>query len=146
MGNVLQILKSKTQPAVHSVPPDTAVFDAIKLMADRNIGALLIMDDAKIVGIVTERDYARKIALEGLSSRDTPVRDIMTARVIYVRPDQSIEECMVLMTDNRLRHLPVMDSGKVVGLISIGDVVNELVSEQKFTINQLVHYISGDMG
>ena len=122
------------------------MFDAIKLMADRNIGALLIMDGAKVVGIVTERDYARKIALEGLSSRETPVRDIMTARVMYVRPDQSIEECMALMTDNRLRHLPVMDSGKVIGLISIGDLVNALVSEQKFTINQLVHYISGDMG
>jgi CBS domain-containing protein len=146
MGNVSQILGSKKDKTVHAVSPATSVFDAIKLMADKNIGALLVMEDVKIVGICTERDYARKIALEGLSSRETPVREIMTARVMYVRPDQSTEECMSLMSDNRVRHLPVLDNGKVVGLISIGDLVNEIASEQKFTINQLVHYISGDMG
>jgi CBS domain-containing protein len=146
MATVSQILQSKPDQVVHSVSPETSVFDAITLMADRNIGALLVTQDAKVVGICTERDYARKIALEGLSSRETPVGDIMTNRVMYVRPNQSVEECMALMTDNRLRHLPVMENGNVVGLISIGDLVNAVVTEQKFTINQLVHYISGDMG
>jgi CBS domain-containing protein len=122
------------------------VLDAVKLMAEKNIGALMVMQDAKIVGICTERDYARKLVDRDLSSRETPVSDIMTVRVMYVSPNQTNEECMALMTDNRLRHLPVMDNGKLVGLISIGDLVKDIISEQEFTIKQLVHYVTGDLG
>jgi CBS domain-containing protein len=146
MRSVSQILKSKPEQTIHCVTPATSVLDAVKLMAEKNIGALLVMEDAKIVGICTERDYARKLVVRGLSSQETPVRDIMTARVMYVRPDQTNEECMALMTDNRLRHLPVMDNGKLVGLISIGDLVKDIISEQEFTIKQLVHYVTGDLG
>jgi CBS domain-containing protein len=113
-------------------------------MADRNIGALLVMEDLKIVGIITERDYARKIVLMGRSSKETPVRDIMTFPVMSVRPDRTNEECMALMTENRVRHLPVIDGGKLIGLVSIGDLVKDIISEQKFTIEQLEHYIMGD--
>ena len=115
-------------------------------MAERRIGALLVMECERIVGIVTERDYARKVILMGRSSSDTPVRDIMTTSVMYVRPDQTNEECMALMTENRLRHLPVIDGGKLVGLISIGDLVKDIISEQQFTIQQLEHYIRGERG
>lgn len=146
MKSVAQILKSKSDQTVHNVAPTTSVFDAVKLMAEKNVGALLVLEDGKIVGIFTERDYARKIALKGLSSRETLVRDIMISRVMYVRPTQTNEECMALMTDNRLRHLPVLDNGKLIGLISIGDLVKDIISEQKFIIDQLKHYIAGDMG
>jgi CBS domain-containing protein len=104
------------------------------------------MEDVKIAGIITERDYARKIVLLGRSSKETPVRDVMSSPVMYVRPDQTNEECMALMTDNRLRHLPVVDQGKLLGLISIGDLVKDIISEQKFIIEQLEHYITGDLG
>lgn len=144
MKSVAQILRSKSEPAVYTVTPSTSVFDAVRLMDEKNIGALLVMEDAKIVGIITERDYARKIVLIGLSSKETPVRDIMTSMVMYVPPHQTNEECMALMTENRLRHLPVMDNGKLIGLISIGDLVKDIISEQQFTIEQLVHYITGD--
>jgi len=145
MRSVSQILKSKPEQTVHSVAPATSVFDAVRLMAEKNIGALLVVEDTKIVGICTERDYVRKFPVRGMSSNETRVRDIMATKVMYVRPDQTNEECMALMTNNRFRHLPVMDNGKLVGLISIGDLVNDIISEQKFTINQLVHYITGDM-
>ena len=146
MKNVAQILKSKPEQTVHTVSPSTSVFDAVRRMAEKNIGALLVMEDVKIVGIITERDYARKIILMGRSSKETPVRDIMTSPVMYVRPDHTNEECMALMTDNRVRHLPVMDNGKLIGLISIGDLVKDIIAEQKFTIQQLEHYIMGDRG
>jgi CBS domain-containing protein len=146
MKSAAQILKSKPGQTVETVTPSTPVFDAVRLMAEKNIGALLVMEDVKIAGIVTERDYARKIVLMGRSSKETPVRDIMTFPVIFVRPDQSNEECMALMTDNRVRHLPVMDMGKLIGLISIGDLVKDIISEQKFIIDQLEHYIKGDRG
>ena len=146
MKSVAQILKSKPEQTVHTISPATSVFDAVKLMAEKNIGALLVMEDVKIVGIITERDYARKIVLMGRSSKETPVRDTMTSPVMYVRPDQTNEECMALMTDNRVRHLPVMDNGKLIGLISIGDLVKDIIAEQKFTIQQLEHYIMGDRG
>ena len=146
MKSVAQILKSKSDQTIHNVAPTASVFDAVKLMAEKNVGALLVMEDGKIVGIFTERDYARKIALKGLSSRQTLVRDIMISRVMYVRPSQTNEECMALMTDNRLRHLPVLDNGKLIGLISIGDLVKDIISEQKFIIDQLQHYITGNMG
>lgn len=146
MKSVAQILKTKPEQTVHNITPSTSVFEAVRRMAEKNIGALLVMEDVKIVGIITERDYARKIVLMGLSSKETPVRDIMTSPVMYVRPDQTNEECMALMTDNRVRHLPVMDSGKLIGLISIGDLVKDIIAEQKFTIQQLEHYIMGDRG
>ena len=146
MKNVAEILRSKPEQAVHTIAPSASVFDAVKLMAEKSIGALLVMEDQKIDGIVTERDYARKIVLMGRSSKETPVRDIMTSPVMYVRPDQTNEECMALMTDNRVRHLPVIDNGKLMGLISIGDLVKDIISEQKFIIDQLEHYIKGDRG
>ena len=122
------------------------MFDAIKLMADKNIGALLVMEAEELAGIITERDYARKIVLMSRSSKQTPVREIMTSAVMYVRSDQTSEECMVLMTENRLRHLPVMDGGRLLGIISIGDLVKDIIAEQRFTIEQLEHYISGERG
>jgi CBS domain-containing protein len=146
MKSVAQILKTKPEQAVQTITPSTSVLDAVKRMAEKNIGALLVMEDAKILGIITERDYARKIVLMGRSSKDTPVRDIMTSPVMYVRPDQTNEECMALMTDNRLRHLPVVAGGKLIGLVSIGDLVKDIISEQKFIIDQLEHYIKGDRG
>ena len=146
MKSAAQILKSKPEQTVHTVTPSTSVFDAVKLMAEKNIGALLVMEDVKIVGIITERDYARKIVLIGRSSKETPVRDIMTSPVMSVRPSQTNEECMALMTENRVRHLPVMDNGKLLGLISIGDLVKDIISEQQFIIQQLEHYIAGDRG
>ena len=146
MKSVAEILRSKPEQAVHTITPSASVFDAVKLMAEKSIGALLVMEDLKIDGIITERDYARKIVLIGRSSKETAVRDIMTSPVMYVRPDQTNEECMALMTDNRVRHLPVMDNGKLIGLISIGDLVKDIISEQKFIIDQLEHYIMGDRG
>jgi len=144
MKSVAEILRSKPEQAVHAIAPSASVFDAVKLMAEKSIGALLVMEDQKIDGIITERDYARKIVLMGRSSKETPVREIMTSAVMYVRPDQTNEECMALMTDNRVRHLPVIDDGKLIGLISIGDLVKDIISEQKFIIDQLEHYIMGD--
>ena len=143
MNTIANILRSKADSAVHSIRPDASVFEAVQLMALKNIGALLVTENDQIVGIVTERDYARKIVLLARSSKDTPLRDIMTTAVMYVRPDQTCEECMALMTENRVRHLPVMMDGKLIGLISIGDLVKHIISEQKFVIEQLEHYISG---
>lgn len=146
MTTAAQLIKSKPDNTVYTTNPGTSVFDAVKLMAEKGIGALLVMEDEKIVGIVSERDCARKIVLLERSAKDARVRDIMTSQVMYVRPGHSIEECMALMTENRLRHLPVMESGKLVGLISIGDLVKDVISEQKFIIEQLEHYIAGDRG
>ena len=143
MKTVAQVLKAKPVQAVFTIAPATTVFEAIKLMSEKNIGALLVTDGDKIVGIFTERDYARKIALKGHSSKSTPVGEIMSSQVIYVQPDQTNEECMALMTDIRVRHLPVLDQGKLIGILSIGDLVKDMISEQKFIIDQLQHYISG---
>ena len=143
MKTAAELLKSKLHQTVFTIAPTSSVFEAIQLMADKNIGALLVMDGMQVVGIISERDYARKITLMSRSSRDTLVRDIMTPEVMYVRPEHTTEECMVLMTENRLRHLPVMDDGKMIGLVSIGDLVKDIISEQKFIIEQLEHYISG---
>ena len=144
MTIVSDILKSKSSNAIHSIAPGDSVLDALKLMAEKGIGALLVMEGQNIVGIVTERDYARKIALLGRTSAATLVRDVMTRDVLYVRPGQSSEECMAIMTSNRLRHLPVVDAaGQLQGLISIGDLVKDIISAQKFIIEQLQHYISG---
>ena len=146
MTKVVQILRSKSDPAVHTIVPTASMFDALTLMAEKNIGALLVMEGETIVGLLSERDYARKIVLMGRSSKETPIRDIMTSPVMYVSPQQSTEECMALMTDSRLRHLPVLDDGKLIGLISIGDLVKDIISEQSFVIEQLQFYISGQRG
>lgn len=142
MTTVRDLLKVKGN-AVWSVPPDTTVFETLELMSDRNIGAVLVMEGAVLIGIVSERDYARKVEMEGRSARDTTVREIMTRRVLTVQPDQTVEDCMALMTEHRMRHLPVMQNGRVLGLISIGDVVKAIISEQEFMIGQLETYIMG---
>lgn len=143
MKTVAEILKAKGDPVVYSIEPSATVYQALALMAEKNVGALLVMEGEKIVGMMTERDYARKVVLLARSSKDTPLREIMTPAVIYVRPDQTTEDCMGLMTQSRIRHLPVMDNGKLVGLISIGDLVKGIMSEQTFIIEQLQHYIAG---
>ena len=143
MKNVAEILRSKPDQTVYSIAPGVSVYDALRLMADRNIGALLVVEEGKIVGILSERDYARKVVLMDRSSKQTAVREVMTSSVMYARPDQTNEECMALMTDNRLRHLPVIDNGRLLGLVSIGDLVKDIISEQKFIIEQLQHYIQG---
>jgi CBS domain-containing protein len=146
MKTVTEILKQKGDQAIHALAPTALVFEALQLMAQKNIGALLVMENDRIVGMFSERDYARKVILLERSSKNTPVREIMTTEVIYVRPDQTSEECMALMTENRIRHLPVVDGGKLIGLLSIGDLVKDIISEQKFIIDQLEHYISGQRG
>lgn len=128
---------------VWSIEASAQVFEALKVMAEKNVGALLVMEDQKIVGIMSERDYARKVILKGKSSKTTPVSEIMTAEVLYVKPNQSIEECLVLMTNKKIRHLPVLENDELVGIISIGDVVNETISEKKLLITQLENYIKG---
>ena len=145
MATVADILKGKAEAVTHTIGPGASVFEAVKLMALKNIGALLVVEAGKVVGIVTERDYARKIALLERVSKDTPVNEIMSSPVMYVHPQQTTEECMALMTENRLRHLPVINAGELVGLISIGDLVKDIISQQRFIIEQLEHYIAGDL-
>ena len=130
-------------PATWSIAPEATVFDAIKLMADKNIGALLVMSGDRLVGVVTERDYTRKVALQGKSSKEMRVREIISPEVVTVGPQQTVEECMRLMTEHRVRHLPVVENGKVLGIVSIGDLVNWTISTQKATIDQMTHYITG---
>jgi len=141
MKLVKNILDSKGNEIWH-IAPDDSVFDAIKIMAEKGVGALLVMNDANLVGIVSERDYARKVILKGRSSKKTPVKDIMTTEVIYTQPEQTVEECMLVMTENRIRHLPVMQDEKIVGVLSIGDLVKAIIDEQHFTIKQLEMYIT----
>ena len=143
MTSVAKILQSKPDTTVHTIAPTALVFDALKLMADKGIGALLVTEGVAIAGIFTERDYARKIALMGRTSSVTQVRDVMTSAVRFVRPDQTSEQCMQIMSTGRMRHLPVVDANdKLVGMISIGDLVKDIISEQKFIIEQLEHYIT----
>ena len=142
MTSVAQLLRTKGQ-AVWSIPPHASVYEAIKLMADKEVGALLVVEAQRLVGIVSERDYARKVILQGKSSRDTPVREIMTEKVFYVRPEQTVEECMAVMTAHRIRHLPVLGDDQVMGVVSIGDLVKALLSEQEVRIQQLEQYIMG---
>ena len=142
MISVRHILEGKGNK-VWSVTPDTTVFDALKLMSEKNLGAVLVQHEGHLDGIFSERDYARKIILKGKSSKETSVEEIMTANVVTVEPKQSIEECMALMTTQRVRHLPVVEGGKVVGVISIGDVVKSIISEQEDTIKHLENYITG---
>ena len=140
MKTVQQLLESKRYSVI-SIAPSSTVLDALKVMAEKEIGAVIVLDGEHLVGIFSERDYARKVVLQGKSSKDTPVREIMTERVVCVRPEQSIEDCMGLMTDKRIRHLPVLVHKKVIGVISIGDVVKEMLSEKEFVIKQLESYI-----
>ena len=146
MTTAADILKSKPHHEVYAIAPTASVFDAVKLMAEKNVGALLVMEGERVAGIVSERDYARKVTLMSRSSGDTPVREIMTAEVMFVRPEQTCEECMAVMTQNRLRHLPVMSEGRLLGLVSIGDLVKNIIAEKEFIIQQLEHYIAGDRG
>jgi CBS domain-containing protein len=139
---VRQILYSKGAD-VWGVTPEMLVIDALRLMAEKNVGAVLVLRGEDLVGIFSERDYARKVVLSGKSSKDTPVAEVMSSRVVYVRPDQTTEECMALMTDKHIRHLPVIEEGRLWGVISIGDVVKAIVADQRFTIKQLENYITG---
>ena len=141
-GTIGEILNHKGSQ-VWTISPDATVFDAIQLMADRNIGALLVTEGERLVGIVTERDYTRKVALKGKVSKQTAVREILSGQFIQVQPDHTVEECMRLMTDHRVRHLPVLEGERIVGLISIGDLVNWIITAQHSTIQQLQTYISG---
>ena len=125
------------------VAPETTVFDALQLMANKKVGALLVLEEDSLVGVFSERDYARKVILKGKSSKDTPVRDIMSTKIVCVAPNQSTEECMSLMTEKRVRHLPVMDGEKLIGIISIGDVVKAVIADREDIIEQLEHYITG---
>jgi len=140
MTTIKQILDTKGY-AVWSIHPQESVFAAIQQMAEKEVGALVVLEGDAVVGIISERDYARKVILKGRSSRDTTVQDIMTPDVICVRLDQNVEECMAIVTERRIRHLPVLDSGRLVGIISIGDLVKTIIVEQQFIIEQLEHYI-----
>jgi CBS domain-containing protein len=144
MGKVRNILQGKQHDVIF-VSPETTVFEALELMFEKNIGALLVLDQGKYVGIFTERDYARKVILKGKSSRIIPIRDIMSENSYTVSSDTTIEECMWLMTNKYIRHLPVIDDGNLIGIISIGDVVKYVIDEQKFIIGNLEHYITGSV-
>ena len=142
MRTVRQLLDEKGHD-IESIGPDDSVFDAIQKMADANIGSLMVVEDDRPVGIFTERDYARSVILKGKSSPTTPVREIMTSRVVYARPEQTVDQCMAVMTEKRIRHLPVMRDEKLIGIISIGDLVKSIIADQQFTIEQLEHFIHG---
>lgn len=141
MTTVRQLLAEKGHN-VFTVGPNESVFDAIHKMAKENIGSLVVCEGLKPIGIITERHYARNVFLKGRASPSTLVRDIMETQVLYARPDQTADECMAVMSDKRVRHLPVMDQGKIIGIISIGDLVKNVIDDQKFTIEQLTHYIT----
>jgi CBS domain-containing protein len=144
-GTISEILNNKGSQ-VWTIPPEATVFEAIQLMADKNIGALLVTDGPKLLGIFSERDYTRKVALKGKSSRELKVREIVSSHIVSATPFHSIEECMRLMTENRVRHLPVLDGHQIVGMVSIGDLVNWIISAQNSTIHQLETYIAGYAG
>lgn len=141
-GKVGTLLHNKSGE-IWSLDPSASVYDAIRLMADKSVGALLVMRDGKLAGIVSERDYARKVVLQGRHSQDTPVADIMTANVVTVSPSHTVEECMRIVTDKRIRHLPVVEGDRVIGMVSIGDLVNWVLTEQQETIRHLEAWISG---
>ncbi|TYB32351.1 MAG: CBS domain-containing protein [Flexistipes sinusarabici] len=144
MSTVKDIL-SKKESQVHTVSPEKTVFEALKIMSDEDIGALIVTVGDSVKGIFSERDYARKVILKGKSSKDLKVSDIMTTDVLFVTPKNTVEECMALMTEKRIRHLPVLENKKLTGLVSIGDIVKQVISDHKFTIKELEKYISGDI-
>jgi CBS domain-containing protein len=139
MTTIRQILARK--PGVHSVDPEAPVLDALRLMADKNVGALLVISGDRLLGIFSERDYARRMVLHGRTSKDTPVREVMTPEVFVISPDATAGECMVHMTDRHIRHLPVLEDGRVVGVISIGDVVKTVIEDLRFSLQQLESYV-----
>jgi len=142
MKTVAEILKSKGRE-VWTITPETIVFDALKTMADKNVGALVVLDRTTVIGILSERDYARKVILHGKSSKELKTREIMSANVYFIGPDQNIEDCMALFTNKRVRHLPVLRNDELIGIISIGDVVKAVIAEQESTIKHLENYITG---
>ena len=143
MKTIKQLLAEKGD-RVFSITPEESVFEAIQRMAEHNVGALLVLNPAgRLAGIVSERDYIRRVSLEGKQSKETRVREIMTAKVLCARPDQSIQQSMAVMTDKRIRHLPVLDGDQLLGVVSIGDLVKAIIEDQQFTIQQLEHYIAG---
>jgi len=141
-GTIDSIIREKPH-AIWSVAPDSTVYDCIQLMSDKNIGAVLVVENGKLGGVFTERDYTRKIVLKGRSSKTTPVREVLSRPVISVKPEDTIEDCMRLMTEHRIRHLPVMEGDRIVGIVSIGDLVNWIISAQHVALNQMEAYISG---
>lgn len=140
MSTVKQMLDFKGHEVL-AIEPDATVYSAIERMAESQIGALLVLDEGKLAGLISERDYARKVVLKGKSSRDTLVRDVMTRELVCVGPDTSVDECMVLMTNKKMRHLPVLEQGTLIGIVTIGDAVRQLMADKDFTISQLEHYI-----
>ena len=143
MKTTIRQLLEKKGHLIHAIAPETMVFDAIKLMSEAGIGALLVLEGGNLVGIISERDYTRKVILQNRSSLNTPVKDIMTSKVLYMKPEQTIDECMVLMSKHSIRHIPVMDNYKPIGVLSSKDVMNHIISEKDFIIHQLENYISG---
>ncbi|HEY6011703.1 MAG TPA: CBS domain-containing protein [Nitrospirota bacterium] len=139
---VREVLKTKGH-GFHGIGPEATVYDALEVMAEKNIGALLVVEEGRLAGVFSERDYARKVILQGKSSKNTLVRELMSSPPISVLPETSLHECMVLMTNERIRHLPVMDDGVLLGIVSIGDVVNTVISDQESTIEELEEYIAG---
>ncbi len=142
MKMVKQLLDAKGYD-IWTIAPDASVYEALKLMADKNVGALLVLEASQVVGIISERDYARKVILKGKFSKDTPVREIMSTRLIFAHPEQTVEECLALMTDRHIRHLPVVAGDDLIGVVSIGDLVKAIISEQAFLIQNLQDYIMG---
>ncbi|OGC01055.1 hypothetical protein A2V82_00550 [candidate division KSB1 bacterium RBG_16_48_16] len=142
MKSVREILEAKGRQ-VWFIGPESTVYEALRLMDKADVGALVVIEKEQVVGIISERDYARKVVLKGKSSKDTPVREVMTPKVVYVRPDETSEDCMALMSDKHVRHLPVIENEELVGVISIGDVVKATIADKEFIIEQLTNYISG---
>jgi CBS domain-containing protein len=145
MTNVRQILDAKKSQQIHSVGPQTSIFEALELMASKDVSAVLVLEDERLVGIFTERDYARKVILRGRNSRDTKVGELMTQNLLTISPTQTIDDVMAIMTENRFRHLPVVERGQLIGIVTIGDAVKTVMDQQQQTIQQLAGYISGDL-
>jgi CBS domain-containing protein len=144
MSTVRDILNNKHNKEVYTISPNITVFNALNIMAEKNVGALVVTEGKKVIGMFSERDYARKVILRGKSSKELTVAEIMTTNVLFVTPDNTVEECMALMTEKHVRHLPVLENDALVGLVSIGDVVKQIISDKNFRIKELERYISGD--
>ena len=142
MATVRELLKAKGKE-IWSITPQATAYEALQVMAEKDVGALLVLDKDNLVGIFSERDYARKVILKGKFSKETPVSELMTREVLYISPQSPIEDCMALMTAKRIRHLPVLENEKLIGIVTIGDVVRQIISDQEFTIEQLGKYITG---
>jgi CBS domain-containing protein len=142
-GTISAVLQHKAQGNIWSIPPGATVYEAISLMAEKNVGALPVMEGDKLVGVISERDYTRKVVLKGKSSKDTAVSEILSAEVFTATPAYTVEECMRMMTEKRIRHLPIVEGGRVIGIVSIGDLVNWVISAQQSALSQMEHYIGG---